>query len=151
MLPTQEPRTRSEWVAHHIGCMIELRRGNIIEALTRLEWGVQSVPFYRNRRYYQNALAAAELRRGRHGQAMAAATAGDGAAADLLMAQAAAEMGNLEKAATSLNRVKDDPRENVIELAEEIARRFRLVARSPRHDQLWITNRNTEIVLALAA
>ena len=151
MLPTQEPRTRSEWVAHHIGCMIELRRGNIIEALTRLEWGVQSVPFYRNRRYYQNALAAAELRRGRHGQAMAAATAGDGAAADLLMAQAAAEMGNLEKAATSLNRVKDDPRENVIELAEEIGRRFRLVARSPRHDQLWIANRNTEIVLALAA
>lgn len=150
MLPVQKPRTQSEWVAHHIGCMIELRRGNLDAALTGLEWGVQSVPFYRNRRYYNNALAAAELKRERYSRALAAASVGDGAA-DLLMAQAAAGMGNMEKAVSSLNKVKDDPRKNVIDLAEEIGRRFRLVANPPRHDQLWIANRNTEIVLALAA
>ena len=45
MLPAQRPRTQSEWVSHHIGCMIKLKRGNLEEALTGLEWGVQSVPF----------------------------------------------------------------------------------------------------------
>ena len=151
MLPTQKPRTRSEWVAHHVGCMVELRRGNLETALGELRYGVEAVPFYRTRRYYQNALAAAELRSGRYLEALDAASEGVGAAADVMVMQAAASVGNRARAVASFNRLMSDPHENVVYLAEQIGRRLDLVSRTPERDEEWIANRNTEIVLALAA
>ncbi len=151
MLPTRKPRTRSEWVAHHVGCMVELKRGNLETALEELRYGVELVPFYRNRRYYQNALAVAELTRGRFVEALDAASEGVGAAADMMIMQAAASVGNRARAVASFNRLMKDPHENVVYLAEQIGRRLDLVSRSPERDEEWIASRNTEIVLALAA
>lgn len=151
MLPTRKPRTRNEWVAHHVGCMVELKRGNLETALEELRYGVEVVPFYRNRRYYQNALAVAELKMGRFSEALDAASQGVGAAADMMIMQAAASVGNRARAVASFNRLMKDPHENVVYLADQIGRRLDLVSRLPERDEEWIANRNAEIVLALAA
>ena len=151
ILPTKKPRTRTEWIAHHIGCMVELKRGNVETALRELRFGVECVPFYRSRRYYKNSLAVAELRAGRYREALDAASEGDGAAADVIIMQAAASVGNRARALASFNRLKSDPRENVVYLAEQIGRRFNFVLKPPERDEAWITDRSIEIVLALAA
>lgn len=151
LIPTRKPRTRSEWVAHHVGCMLELRYGNFEDALTSLRYGAEFVPFYRNKRYYQNALAAAELQRGRFREAMDAASEGMGAAADVVIMQAAVSLGHRAEAVASFDRLKKDPHENVVYLAEQIGRRLDLDSNSPERDGEWIASRSTEIVLALAA
>ena len=151
LLPTGKPRTFEEWTGHHIGCMIRLRRGDLDGAIEKLQFGLTQNPFHRSKVYYQNALAAAELRRGRYEATRKAAAAGSGAAAQLLTLQAEAALGNTESAVASLKVSEADPHDSVVYLAREIARQYRIYSTPPEHDETWVANRNAEIILALAA
>ena len=151
LLPTGGPRTMEEWTGHHIGCMIRLRRGDLDGAIEELKFGLTKNPFHRSKVYYQNGLAAAELRRGRYEAAREAAAAGSGAAAELVTLQLEAALGNTETAVASLRVLEADPHDNVVYLAREIGRQFRFHSTPPQHDETWVANRNAEIIMALAA
>lgn len=151
LLPTGRPRTIEEWRGHHISCMIRLRRGDLDGAIEELQLGLTQNPFHRSKVYYQNALAAAELRRGRYEAAREAAAAGSGAAAELVTLQLEAALGNTETAVASLRVLEADPHDNVVYLAREIGRQYGFDSTPPQHDEIWVANRNAEIIMALAA
>ena len=151
LLPTGRPRTFEDWKGHHIGCMIRLRRGDLDGAMEQLQFGLTQIPFHRSKVYYQNALAAAEFRRGRYEAAREAAAAGSGAAAELVTLQSEAALGNTDRAVASLKVLEADPHENVVYLAREIGRQYKFRSTQPQHDATWVANRSAEIIMALAA
>lgn len=70
LLPGGEPRTREEWIAYHIRGMILLRTGKLDDAVALLERGLRDNPYADERRYFENALAVANLRLNRFPEAL---------------------------------------------------------------------------------
>ena len=66
LLSDHRPRAPNEWVALHIRGMVQLKRGNYSEATDIFSRGIQQCPFYRNRRYFENALATLKICRTQH-------------------------------------------------------------------------------------
>ena len=151
LLPTTEPCTKEDWKDHHLSCMISLQQGKLDKAIGSLLFGISQNPFHRSKMYYQNALATAELKLGRYAEARAAAKDGNGAAAELIVFQSEAELGNKDKAVASLKVLQTDPHENIVDFAREISRFYEIDSTPPKHDKIWIGNRNVEINIALAA
>lgn len=151
LLSTSTPRTFDDWKSHYIRSMIKLRLGNVEEASIELKYGLDNTPFARTRVYYSTALAAIKLRQEDYIEARSELNFGSGATVDLLVMQCEAAVGNTTPALTKLNILRSDPRDNVVYLAEEIARQYGLLDVRPNHDKPWLTDRSTDIIVALAA
>jgi tetratricopeptide (TPR) repeat protein len=151
LLPEGEPRTKDEWVAYHIRGMIHLRAGELEQALDIFTHGLLRVQFRKQRAYFHTALAAAKLSQNQYKEALNYVKDQDGPVANLLEMHSAAALGQHELAMECYTNLLDDPRENVLVLSEEIARRFGLAKSAPLHSENWILEKEAEIVLALAA
>lgn len=144
-------RTMEDWNGHHVKCMIWLRKGELDEALAELRFGLANTPFQRAKNSYQSSLAMAELRRGQYEAARELAATGAGAPAQLAILQVEAAQGHKNAAIASLRLLEQDPHENVVVLAREVASLYNLRLDPPKFDHIWVANRNAEIVIALAA
>ena len=65
LLPDHAPSTQSEWVSYHIMGMINLKRGQVRQAMNMFEYGVTNIPWYDERQFYQTALTVALMKEGK--------------------------------------------------------------------------------------
>lgn len=151
ILPETSPRTRDEWIAYHIRGMIYLRSGRVEQAIEVFEFGLSHIQFHKERSYFQNALAAAKLARSDYLEALNLSRNGRSTMAKVIQLHSYSALGERKVARGFYDELRRDPHSNVIDLAEEIARRFRLVEKPPAHSSAWIIQKEQELVLALAA
>ena len=151
LLPIRQPRTRDEWVAHHIRGMIFLRQRQFEEAIDHFQFGIANSPFYRNQKYYENALAAAQIAQGNFEAALDHARRGQNASAKILEFHSEAAIGNLGIARECYDQLLTDPHPNVIALSIEIAAQFGITDATAKRDANWILDKEAETILALAA
>ena len=151
LLPEEAPRTRSEWIAEHVKGMIYLRLGKLEKALDVFARGVLHNQFAKERRYFENAHAIAQIRQKDFQRALSHARSGEGIAANVLKFHSYAALGREVEARREFQNLDRDPRPAVAELSKEIAVKFGIVSgRSCQSDE-WIEAKHTEVVLALAA
>jgi tetratricopeptide (TPR) repeat protein len=151
LLPNGEPVTRDEWVGQHIRGIIFLRTNKTDLAIEIFENGAKHCPFHRSSQYFYNGVALGRIQRNQYAEAMTAALAGIGPTAKLLSMHSSAELGQIEVAKAQFNSLKTDNHPNIIVLKEEIARRYGLQSGKIQHDDAWIKDKETELLLAFAA
>lgn len=150
LIPNRIPRTSSEWVAFHIRGMLHLKKGDYETALDIFTKGVLENPFHQNLRYFENALAATKVRLGSYQEAINHVRQTDTAISHLLMSHSYAALGKLEEARQELAAVNDNFLPPLVELRDEIAAQFRLVARLPKQEPGWLFDRESEVLLQAA-
>ena len=128
------PQTKNEWAAHHIGCMIDLKRGNARVAKERLAIGLRKNPFSDSRAFYQNSLAVAHMIQQEHQIALEAAKVGVGAAAELVKLHSYVALGQSDMAKDSLDKLQNDPRSNIVSIAYEFGRKAGIANVKPAND-----------------
>ena len=61
LLPDKSPTSRDDWINHHILAMSYLKAGDTHEALRRLTYGLDHVPWEEEKKYYISALGIARM------------------------------------------------------------------------------------------
>jgi tetratricopeptide (TPR) repeat protein len=150
LLPKGEPATSSEWVAFHIRGMMHLKAGEIDRAHKIFEHGLLRNPFYRERRYFERALAATKIRMKRFQEAAELVRGKQEESAQLLSLHSLAELGRMAEARAAYRAVNDDAPSPVIRLRDELAARFRIVERRPQASLQWVFEQETEVLLQAA-
>ncbi|MEO8384618.1 MAG: tetratricopeptide repeat protein, partial [Betaproteobacteria bacterium] len=151
LLPLGQPNTLDEWIAYHVRGMIFLRSGQIEEAVAHFSSGLQRVPYLREKRYFERALAVAFLSKREFLSVPSLVLDSEEPVANVLRLHAFAAMGERVHALNAMKIINANAYPNVISLSAEIAKRYGLSMEQPEHDENWIFQREIEVVLLEAA
>ncbi|MBI2431891.1 MAG: tetratricopeptide repeat protein [Candidatus Hydrogenedentes bacterium] len=151
LIGSGEPRTRSQWVAHHIRGMILLKKGKIDEAILWFRESLERVPFAPEREYFAGALAVALLKKRRFQGAIDAVGDANTPFANVLRIHALGEMQRKTDALHRYQMVTQTCPEPLAVLRDELAARFRLVHSKPRQTNQWIYDQEVRAAMLQAA
>lgn len=142
-------RTSDEWRGHHIRGMILLRTGQIDAAMELLQRGLIAVPYYRERAYFQNALAIARLSRGEFEAAnQLVKPEGKADSAAILTFHALAGLRRVQEASSLVHNFVFEENSKIIELKQEIGRRYGVWPGEAQHTEQWIIEQECDVLLA---
>jgi tetratricopeptide (TPR) repeat protein len=150
LLPPVEPQSRAEWMALHVRGMMFLKKGEIHRAHEIFLRGAREAPFFRQRKRFESAVAASSIRLN-----SVAAQAGllDDPIDDvgrLLKVHICSILKDFDCAKRFFAAVNDNLPQPLHELRREIQSRFIDASRSPAHDERWLEDRETEVMLQAA-
>lgn len=151
LLPTAEPRTRSEWLAYHIRAMIMLRTDRLDEAVVLLEKGLRECPYADERPYFESALAVASLRRRRFREAVRFLGGGDTPLTDVIRMHAFGALGKPDDVKKAYKRVERACPPPLIPLRDELAARHGLQLGFASRDWNWVFEEECRNILYAAA
>lgn len=151
LLSEEEPSTIDDWIASHVRGMILLKRNLVDEAIAHFASGLKRVPFTRERVYFQNALAAGYLRKKEFTKASDVLGRPAEAISKVLLFHAFAASGETKQASNILVAVQFRGSAKIIDLTNEIARRYHVHTETPKYDENWIFDRECEAILLEAA
>jgi tetratricopeptide (TPR) repeat protein len=150
LLPNTRPATRMDWVAFHIRGMLLLKQCKVKDAVSLFEEGVRRTPFFRQRQYFENALAAANIRLKKYSEASELVNGADDMISRLLQLHSFAELGYFDKAREAYDAVNDNSPPLVVSLRDELAARYSLANRVRLHNDDWILDQEIEVILQAA-
>jgi len=152
LLPDTRPRSQFEWRRFMVRALwVEGVEGPGVAARL-LERGISSCPFAKERRWMRSALASLELRRKRFRDARRIVEAAPTEVSAVIALHVFAASHRAGLAAKRLQEISAGQGSAVvIELANEIARRHRLLSGEPQHSLSWITRLERDLLLAEAA
>lgn len=150
LLPSAKPATASEWVAYHIRGMMNLKARKIEEAIAIFTHGVRENPFHRERLYFENALSAARIRLGEFQAASSLTKIGDNPISQVLRMHSLAELGEIGEATKAYRALTENLPPPILALRDEIAARFRIINKQRAHNDNWILEQETDIILQAA-
>jgi tetratricopeptide (TPR) repeat protein len=151
LLPQTPPKTREDWIAFHIRGMILLRKKKFDEAIVHFSEGSAKIPFKRERRVFDGALCVARIQKGLFQAAATAVERVPGEIPRVLHFHAVTAAGQRARSKEVYKRLSIDCPPQLIELAREIAARFKLIDQPPAHNDNWIFDTETELLLQEAA
>lgn len=151
LLPTKPPETRDEWIAYHVRGMILLKTNMLRPAIKHFKYGLDSIPFADERKYFQNALAAATLRQRHFHEALDCLGASRSATADALRIHAYGELGNPREALRAYARLSLACPVMLVPLRNELASKYKLKTEPPHHDDAWVFEEECQNILLEAA
>jgi tetratricopeptide (TPR) repeat protein len=151
LLPQAAPRTRDEWVAHHVRGMILLRSGRLDEADYLFRDALATIPFAKQRKYYEKALAISALRQHRLQEAAGYLVNDQEPPADVLRLHVFGEERRVLEARNAYTRLLGNCPRILVPVRDELAARYELIARGPEHDWSWIFQEECTCILLLAA
>lgn len=151
LLPDAVPQTSAEWVAFHVRGMIYLKQDRLDEALDIFTKGSLQTPFYREQKYFENALAATKIRMKKFQEAVKIVHGAEGAIAHLLQIHSYSELGLREAAATAYAAVNDNLPPSVVMLRDELGARYNITGRRATQSAGWIFEKEMEVLLQAAA
>jgi len=132
------PRSKDDWIDYHIIAMSYLKEGDIEEAIGRLTYGLDSVPWPAKKSYFANALAVAKIRKQEFAEVPKILLTN---VADVdflqrqtrlaLVAHSQAALGMKDEAEKIFAEIEGATNPRVIDLKEAISRRYRLGQQSP--------------------
>ncbi|MGY4224292.1 tetratricopeptide (TPR) repeat protein [Bradyrhizobium sp. USDA 4503] len=143
------PKSLFDWRKHFLLALLHQARGDFKKSKSMLELGARKTPFVRMRRLHAAALARMNLRQGKPSEAVRVVDAQPNEISNVVRLHALAASGRTESARDAWSRIAD--RDPHIELATEIARRFRIDANPPQHDLDWIYKSEERALLREAA
>lgn len=150
LLPKSLPYTNAEWVAFHIRGMMHLKRNQFQEAINIFTKGVLQVPFYRERDYFQNALAVANIRMENFNEALQAVQRSSDAIAQVLQIHCYSELGMPDAATAVFAAMNDNVPPSVLLLRDELAATYKITDALPRHTSSWLAETEIEVLLQAA-
>ncbi|MGY3482182.1 tetratricopeptide (TPR) repeat protein [Bradyrhizobium sp. USDA 4011] len=143
------PKSIFEWRKHFLLASLYHARGDFKKSKNMFETGARKTPFVKIRRLHAAALARMSLRQGKPSEAVRVVDAQPNEISNVVRFHALAASGRTELARDAWSRITD--RDPNIELATEIARRFRIDANPPQHDLDWIYRLEERALLREAA
>jgi hypothetical protein len=130
------PKSLVDWRKHFLKALALQLRNDYKKSKAMFEFGMRRTPFVRMKRLYSTAYARQKLRNGEPSLAVRAVTAEPHEISNVVRLHALAASGRPELAADVWSRI--GPQDSNFEIADEIARRFRIVEQLPKHDLAWI-------------
>lgn len=151
LLPTNSPNTRDDWIAWHVRGMILLRTNDLDKAIKHFRDGGIQIPFARERRYFDSALAVARMRLGQFEGAVQALSDTEGVLPNILRFHAYAGAGNIDRAKATYIELSTRCSAQLVDLRDAIATRFGIIQELVHHNDNWIFERESEAILREAA
>lgn len=150
LLPDTVPQTSAEWVAYHIRGMVCLKQDRLDEALDIFTKGSLQTPFYREQKYFENALAATKIRMRKFHEAAKIVHDAEGAIAHVLQIHSYSELGLREAATTAYAAVNDNLSPSIVMLRDELGARYNITGRRATQSAGWIFEKEMEVLLQAA-
>jgi tetratricopeptide (TPR) repeat protein len=130
------PKSLIDWRKHFLMALLYQAQDDHKKSKAMFEFGMRKTPSVRIRRLYTAAFARLKIRRGEPSLAVRAIAAEPNEISNVVRLHALAASGRVELAHDAFNNIRPD--DTNLELAIEIARRFRVVSEEPKHDLAWI-------------
>lgn len=150
LLPKAKPQTIQDWIAYHVRGMILLKRKQVPAAIDLFRASVREIPFAEQRQWFQSALAVALLKQKNYAEVPDLSLTKI-PLSNVLLLHAFAASGKRIQANTLFQKVEAANSAQIIELGQEIARRYKLKADPPKHDEEWIFQQECQSILLEAA
>ena len=143
------PKSIIDWRRHLLMALSFQAQNDYKRSKSMFEFGMQRTPFVKVKRLYAAAFARQKLRNGEPSLAVRAIDAEPNEISNVVRLHALAASGRTQPALDAWMRIG---RQDVnFEVAEEIARRFRVVDQQPQHDLAWIYRVEERALLLEAA
>jgi tetratricopeptide (TPR) repeat protein len=137
-------------MAFHVRGMIYLKQNRLDEALDIFTKGSLRTPFYRERTYFESALAATKIRMRRFQEAVKIVHDAEGAIAHLLQIHSYSELGLREAAAAAYAAVNDNLPPSIVMLRDELGARYNITGKKAAQSAGWIFEKEMEVLLQAA-
>jgi len=151
-LPDRQPLGLENWIGYHIRGMILLRMGNQSESIRIFSEGVLEDPFYSSKEFFRSALALAWLRGKEFSKASQLLDEVTSPllqpVANVLRIHAFGAQGQKSRAFGAYNALKRTFLRSH-ELTQELHSQF-ILENEPRHNDEWLIDRESRIVLLAA-
>jgi hypothetical protein len=154
LIPETKPRSYNEWSGYFLRAMLYQSRGQTFKSLKLLEAGIKNTPFAKQRRLFTAAFARQKIRFGEPSVAVKAIDAQPNEVSNVIRLHALAASGRevlAKEVWGDFSNAKSHVPPEIIEVAGEIARRFRIVAETPQQTIDWIYQMETRLMLREAA
>ncbi len=152
LLSNEQPRSRSDWRMVTLRAILLEEREGSQAAAEMLEGSISQCPFPVERRRMRDLLAIIELRRHRWQDVRRIVEAHPDEVSSVISLHVYAVTHRIWKARECLTRIRtQDGPADLIDLADEIARRHELTDEAPRQSEGWIEATERDILLADAA
>lgn len=150
ILEVNETRTEDDWVALHILGMLALKQNKFDLAEKHFRRGTDETPFFKQRKFFETALAATLIRKSNFKDASMLVAEPTTDVASLILIHSLSELGELPKALLNLEAMNDNLPPHLSELKAELSARYGLSHESPNYDEDWIATREIEVLLQAA-
>lgn len=137
LLPELEPRTKSDWVNHHIRGMLLYKIGKTDKAIQIFEEGVTKMPFAKQKYFFTSALAIARLHDARYAEAVHALSDSTDVVSNVIKMSAYFGMGDIENANRAYAATQGCSQSNVVQLRREFSARLNTKNNVTSHDHKW--------------
>jgi tetratricopeptide (TPR) repeat protein len=152
LLPEETPRSQEQWNRYLLRAFLLEAKGRHADGRNILQYGIGNVPFAKQRRLFRAALARLELAAGHASAAVKIVEATPGSITNVIRFHALAASGRAVPARETFAQIGSAEGEaTYIELASEIARRFKLIEGNPARSRDWIFKTESEELLLEAA
>jgi tetratricopeptide (TPR) repeat protein len=143
------PKSFADWQRHFLSALLFQARGDFKRSKGMFEAGMKGTPFAKMRRAYTAALARQKLRNGEPSVALRVIDAEPLEISNVVRLHALAAAGRMSTARDVWARM--NAQDANFEVAQEIARRFKIVEQDPQHDLGWIYSAEERALLLEAA
>jgi tetratricopeptide (TPR) repeat protein len=143
------PKSVVDWRKHFLMALMLQAQNDNKKSKSMFEFGMRKTPFVKIKRLYAAAFARQKLRNGEPSVAVRAIEAEPNEISNVVRLHALAASGRTELALDAWGRIASNDAN--IELATEIARRFRVIDQAPKHDLAWIYDIEERALLLEAA
>lgn len=150
LLNRSAPQTETDWVAYHIGGMILLARAQYEDAAKHFEFGLNNVPFFRQRAVFRQALALARMKQLRYHQAAQALGESGEPIEQLMLVHCYCKLNEMVRARMLLQAVNDNLPSAVENFKHELTAQFGLSDSQPKFDEQWLFRQEMEFMLQAA-
>lgn len=151
LIPLGEPKTRDDWFAFHVNCMILLKTNRISEAKEKLEFGLKNNPFFENREYFQNSLAVINLREGKIEEARSYIRDDHTPLTNVIRIHFFGEANERQKAEEAYFYAKKRCTPILGELRDELGYHYQILDGKPKNTKEWIFEQLCNNILLKAA
>ena len=150
ILPRDNPRTESEWVAYHIRgmCFIGLQQYENAEKL--FIKGLHDVPFFSQRAVFRQALALTQMKQSKFHLATTVLVRDEEPFEKLLLAHCFCKLEDFQNARNLINAVNDNAPPALLRFRTELAAQFGINPGRPQYDEQWLFGQEAELILQAA-
>ncbi|AWM03673.1 tetratricopeptide repeat protein [Bradyrhizobium amphicarpaeae] len=150
LISERQPRSYEEWTGFFLRAMLYQSKGQTFKSMKLLEEGMKRTPFARQRRLFAAAFSRQRIRSGEPSLAVKSIDASPNEVSNIIRLHALAASGRdilAKEAWSAMSHAKPHISSEIIDLAGEIARRYRVIEGGPERTVEWIYQMETKLML----
>jgi tetratricopeptide (TPR) repeat protein len=151
LISIQEPKTRDDWIAFHIKCMILLKTNNYEDAKDKLEFGLKFNPFADQKKYFLNSLSAINLFEGNLDETRNYICEDQTPLTNIIRMHYFCEARQFNEAKKAYSSVKDRCTPILSSLRDELGARYNILPIKAKYSKQWIFEQECKNILLKAS